>query len=222
MDKNKENKIRGKIAEYIIEMTKKYEKLSRADLAINPFLAGTLKLESEEDILKFFITQRLQRGIVTSFGSLLQEIAKILDSEANKEDIDLVIKKDNKVHYVQLKSGPEGFTRPALRKTRGAFNKLKAEDPTCVTTIAFCYGIKSQLSKIWGKELYESADIVLVGKEFWDYFFGEGFYEKLTDIFKTIKIDERQANIKRKSFDDILETVYNRMLGEKAKKIGVI
>ena len=218
MDKNKEKKIREKIAEYIIEMTKKYEKLNRKDLAINPFLAGALKLENEEDILKFFITQRLQRGIVTSFGSLLQEIAKILDSEANKEDIDLLIKKDNKVHYVQLKSGPEGFTRPALRKTKGAFNKLKTENPACVTTIAFCYGIKSQLSKIWGKELYESADIVLVGKEFWDYFFGEGFYEELIDIFKSIEIDEEQTSIKRKSFDDILETVYDRMLREKAKK----
>ena len=218
MDKNKENKIREKIAEYIIKMTQKYEKLNRDDLAINPFLAGTLKLESEEDILKFFITQRLQRGIVTSFGSLLQEIAKILDSEANKEDIDLVIKRDNKVHYVQLKSGPEGFTRPALRKTKGAFSKLKTENPTCVTTIAFCYGIKSQLSKIWGKELYESADIVLVGKEFWDYFFGEGFYEKLIDIFKSIEIDKEQTTIKRKSFDDILKTVYDRMLGQKVKK----
>lgn len=218
MDKNKEQKIREKIAEYIIEMTRKYEKLKRENLAVNPFLAGALKLESEEDILKFFITQRLQRGIVTSFGSLLQEIAKILDSEANKEDIDLVIKKGDKVHYVQLKSGPEGFTRPALRKTKGAFSKLKVENPQCVTTIAFCYGIKSQLSKIWGKELYESADIVLVGKEFWDYFFGDGFYEKLINIFKTIEIGKEQTTIKRKSFDEILKMVYERMLREKVKK----
>lgn len=215
MDKIKEQRIREKIAKYIIEMTQKYEKLKRDDLAINPFLAGALKLDSEEKIWEFFITQRLQRGIVTSFGSLLQEIAKILDSEANMEDIDLVIKKDNKVHYVQLKSGPEGFTRPALRKTKSAFDKLKAKDTKCVTTIAFCYGIKSQISKIWGKEVYESADIVLVGKEFWDYFFGEGFYEKLINIFKTIEIGKGQTTIKRKSFDDILKTVYERILNEK-------
>jgi len=215
MDSVKEKRIRAKIAEYIIEMTQKYEKLKRDDLAINPFLAGALKLDSEEKIWKFFITQRLQRGIVTSFGSLLQEIAKILDSEANMEDIDLVIKKDDKIHYVQLKSGPEGFTRPALRKTKSAFDKLKAKDPKCVTTVAFCYGVKSQISKIWGKEVYESADIVLVGKEFWDYFFGNGFYEKLINIFKTIEIDEAQATIKRKSFDEILKTVCEKILSEK-------
>lgn len=218
MDKNEELQIRKKIAEYIIKMTQKYEKLKRDDLAINPFLAGALKLDSEEKIWKFFITQRLQRGIVTSFGSLLQEIAKILDSEANMEDIDLVIKKDNKTHYVQLKSGPEGFTRPALRKTKSAFDKLKTKNPACVTTIAFCYGVKSQISKIWGKEVYGSADIVLVGKEFWDYFFGEGFYEKLITIFKTIDISKEQVTVKRKSFDEVLKTVYNRILNEKVKK----
>jgi hypothetical protein len=215
MDKNKEKKIREKIAEYIIKMTQKYEDLKRDDLAINPFLAGTLKLDTEEDALKFFITQRLQRSIVTSFGSLLQEIAKILDSEANIEDIDLVINKDGKIHYIQLKSGPEGFTRPALRKTKGAFDKLKIKNSTCVTTIAFCYGVKSQLSKIWGKELYESADIVLVGKEFWDYFFGEGFYEKLINIFKTVEINKQGESLERKSFDEIFETVYGKILKEK-------
>lgn len=215
MDKNKELKIREKVAKYITAITQKYEKLRRSDLAINPFLAGALKLDSDEKILKFFITQRLQRGIVTSFGSLLQEIAKILDSEANIEDVDLLIKKNGKAHYIQLKSGPEGFTRPALRKTKGAFDKLKRKDSSCVTTIAFCYGVKSQISKIWGKEVYSSADIVLVGKEFWDYFFGEGCYEKLINIFTTVDIGREGAVIKRKSFDEILKTVYDQILREK-------
>lgn len=215
MDKNKEWKIRKKIVKYIIKM-QRYEKLKRDDLTINPFLAGALKLDSAEEIWKFFITQRLQRGVVTSFGSLLQEIAKILDSESNLEDVDLVIKRNGKIHYVQLKSGPEGFTRPALRKTKSAFDKLKAKNQACVTTIAFCYGVKSQISKIWGKEVYKSADIVLVGKEFWDYFFGEGFYEELINIFKIIEIDKEQTTTKRKSFGEILETVYEQILNEES------
>lgn len=213
MDKDKEKLIREKIREYIIRI-QQYENLKESDLAINPFLMGALKLNRKEDMLKFVITQRLQRGMVTSFGSLLQEIAKILDSEAKIEDVDLVIKKNDKVHYVQLKSGPEGFTRPALRKTKGAFDKLKAKDKTCVTTIAFCYGVKGQLSKIWGKEVYKSADIVLIGEEFWDYFFGKGCYEELIGIFRTVKIGRGQMSIKRKSFNEIFKTVYERILNE--------
>src|SRR3989338_5253509 len=138
MDPAKERKIREKIVEYIIKI-QQYENLRQEDMAINPFLASALKLNTEEEVLKFFVLQRLQRGMVTSFGSLLQEIAKALDSDAKTEDVDLVIKKDGKPHYVQLKSGPEGFTRPALRKTKAAFDKLKREDPKCVTAIAFCY-----------------------------------------------------------------------------------
>jgi hypothetical protein len=210
MDKNKEQKIREKISEFIIRTQKKYEELNKEDMAINPFLASVLKLDKEA-ALKFFLTQRLQRGIVTSFGSLLQEIAKILDSEAKKEDVDLVVKKNNKIHYVQLKSGPEGFTRPALRKTKAAFDKLKKDNPACVTTIAFCYGVENQLSKIWGKELYKSADIVLVGKEFWDYFFGDGCYNELIKIFETITLLDNKSGIQRKSFDQIFETAYRRI-----------
>lgn len=213
IDKNKEKQIRAKIAEYI-KRIQKYENLKKDDLAINPFLANALKLDRKGDVYRFFVTQRLQRGMVTSFGSLLQEIAKILDSDAKIEDVDLVIKKGSKTHYIQLKSGPEGFTRPALRKTKGAFDKLKAKDPKCVTTIAFCYGVKNQLSKIWGKEVYKSADVVLVGKEFWNYFFGEGFYEKLINIFKTVELDKEDKSIRRKSFDEIFKTVYEKMMKE--------
>lgn len=210
MDETKERKIREKIAEYIIRI-QKYENLNQEDMAINPFLASALKLNSKEEILKFFLLQRLQRGMVTSFGSLLQEIAKALDSDAKIEDVDLAVKKDDKLHYVQLKSGPEGFTRPALRKTKAAFDKLKKEDPKCVTTIAFCYGVKNQLSKIWGKELYKSADIVLVGKEFWNYFFGDGCYDKLINIFETMTIGDSKESIQRKSFDQIFKIAYSRI-----------
>ena len=211
MDSIKEQKIRGKISQFIIRTQKKYEKFKKEDMAINPFLASALKLD-QEGTLRSFLTQRLQRGIVTSFGSLLQEIAKALDSDAKIEDVDLLIKKRGVDHYVQLKSGPEGFTRPALRKTRAAFEKLKLKNPFCKTTIAFCYGEKTQLSKIWGTEVYQSADIVLIGKEFWDYFFGEDCYDKLINIFKTIAPEDKKGKIERKSFYEILETTLERIL----------
>jgi len=210
MDALKEQKIREKISKFIIRTQKKYEKFKKEDMAINPFLASALKLD-QVGALKFFLTQRLQRGIVTSFGSLLQEIAKALDSDAKIEDVDLLIKKSGIDHYVQLKSGPEGFTRPALRKTRAAFEKLKSKNPSCKTTIAFCYGEKTQLSKIWGAEVYQSADIVLIGKEFWDYFFGEGCYNELIKIFKTISPEDKKGKIERKSFYEILETTLERI-----------
>lgn len=214
MDRLKEERIKQKIQEFIIRIHD-YEDIKEDEIVINPFLAGALKLNKKKDIIKFFLIQRLQRGIVTSFGTLLQEIAKILDSDANIEDIDLLVKKDGLDHYIQLKSGPEGFTRPALRKTKGAFEKLKQSNPKAVTVIAFCYGEKEQLSAIWGEEVYESADKVLIGKEFWNYFFGKDCYDKLLNIFRTVKIGKEgkhRLTIKRKSFDEIFKVVYKRIL----------
>lgn len=212
MNKDQERKIKDKIRKFIINMHR-YENLDESDFTINPFLASALKLNKRKDIIKFFLLQRLQRGIVTSFGTLLQEIAKILDSKANIEDIDLVINKGKKRYYIQLKSGPEGFTRPALRKTKQAFKKLKEKYSNIVTTIAFCYGEKDKLSPIWGKEVYNTADKVLVGREFWDYFFRKGFYDELINIFKNIKVKKKKGvSFKRKSFNEILKVVYKRIL----------
>ncbi|MFZ5366141.1 MAG: PmeII family type II restriction endonuclease [Patescibacteria group bacterium] len=212
IDKTKEEQIKKKIIDFI-ERIHEYENLDASEIVINPFLAEALKLQDEKAKIKFFLTQRLQRGMVTSFGTLLQEIVKILDSDPKIEDIDLAIIKNGRKHYVQLKSGPEGFTRPALRKTKQAFRKLKLREPDCVTTIAFSYGAKAQLSPIWGKEVYKSADIILVGEEFWDYFFGEGFYDKLLNIFRSVQPPKTRIK-RRKSFDEIFETVYTRLLKE--------
>jgi hypothetical protein len=183
-------------------------------VVVNPFLAAALGLKHKSEVLEFFLMQRLQRGIVTSFGSVIQEIAKTLDSEAHKEDIDLVFAREGKKHYVQLKSGPEGFTRPALRKTRAAFQKLKADDPSCVTVIGFSYGSKAQLSPVWGREVYESADVVLVGKEFWDFFAGDGFYEELIRVFRSIKprIGKGQQRLRRLKFKQLYKLIYQRLL----------
>ena len=188
--------------------------LSIDEVVVNPFLATALGLKKKAEILEFFLMQRLQRGIVTSFGSVVQEIVKTLDSEAHEEDIDLVFVRNGKKHYVQLKSGPEGFKRPALRKTRAAFEKLKQRDSSCVTVIGFSYGAKAQLSPVWGRELYQSADIVLIGREFWDFFAGDGFYDELIKVFQSIKpkVGKGRRRMRRLKFKQLYKLIYQRLL----------
>ena len=54
--------------------------LSLSDFDINPFLIATVRgqlgLKTPRDLAEWLITQRLERGIVTGFGSTLQNIAK--------------------------------------------------------------------------------------------------------------------------------------------------
>jgi hypothetical protein len=208
---------RGKITTIIEEFIIRVHELMNLpvdEVVVNPFLAAALGLKKRSEILEFFLMQRLQRGIVTSFGSVVQEIAKTLDAEAHEEDIDLVFERNGTKHYVQLKSGPEGFTRPALRKTRAAFQKLKTRNPSCVTVIGFSYGTRAQLSPVWGREAYESADRVLVGREFWDFFAGDGFYNELIRVFQSLKprVGKGQKRLRRLKFKQIYKLVYQRLL----------
>jgi len=57
------------IRTFVIEQMEKMDKLTLDDLAINPFLVGTLNLTTPEEIVSFFVNQRFQRGVVTAFGT---------------------------------------------------------------------------------------------------------------------------------------------------------
>jgi hypothetical protein len=168
-----------RFAGHIEEILRKAEK----DFTPNPFLSACLGL-NRKDEKRFFLTQRVQRSIVTSFGSVLESVAKALDHKTKIEDVDFMFEKGGVRHYVQFKSGPEGFTGPALSKTKETFKRLKKSEPTCCTVIAFGYGARQSLSPVWGKSIASAADKVLVGEEFWDYFSGEGVYLQIIEIFK--------------------------------------
>ena len=202
------------ILENFLSRVYKLIELPMDEVVVNPFLSAALRLESKAEIIDFFLTQRLQRSIVTSFGSVIQEIAKTLDSEAREEDIDLVFVREGKKYYVQLKSGPEGFTRPALRKTKAAFQRVKTREPSCITVIGFSYGTKAQLSPVWGREAYESADRVLVGKEFWDFFAGEEFYEELITLIRSFRPRRGRSSghLPRMKFKQLHKRIYRRLL----------
>ncbi|MGB9791894.1 MAG: TdeIII family type II restriction endonuclease [Thermacetogeniaceae bacterium] len=185
LSEEKKNRIKVKLKDWLYGKFDEIQEVDPVSLLPNPFLLRVLGIkENTIEAYEFRIRQRLERKLVTSFGSIFQEVLKMLDKEAKIEDIDLVFKKNGKIHYVQLKSGPQGFTRPALRKTKQTFEKLKKQDPTCVTVIGFAYGSNKDLSPIWGQEAKKSADMLLAGKELWDYFLGEGAYEEILSVFE--------------------------------------
>lgn len=183
--KEKRERIKIILKSWLYRKFDDIQKIDPVSLLPNPFLLRVLGIkENTVEAYEFRIRQRLERTLVTSFGTVFQEVLKTLDREARVEDIDLVFKKNGRTHYVQLKSGPEGFTRPALRKTKQTFEELKMQDSSCVTVIGFAYGSNRDLSPVWGQEAKESADMLLAGRDLWDYFLGEGAYEEVLSVFE--------------------------------------
>jgi len=181
---SRRKQIKKLIKDWLKKSFNRILQLNQEELYPNPFLMRAMGIKEESrEFYEFAIRQRLERSLSTSFGmSVFEGIVKILNGKANLEDIDLVIEKGGKRYYIQLKSGPQGFTRPALRKTKQSFQKVKELDPEAVTVIAFAYGKREFLSPIWGEEAKKSADMLLVGEEFWDFFFGKGTYVDILNL----------------------------------------
>ncbi len=216
------------IGKFVADQTKKIEQLTLDDLAINPFLVGTLNLRTPEEIVGFFVNQRFQRGVVTAFGSLIEKrVTRLFAEEAKIHDVDLKFNKKGITCYVQMKSGPEGFTGPALTKTIVTMKRLKDGDEKCRTYIAFTYGTSSKLSKVWGSDLDKAVqngilDGILIGREFWEFVLDDPEGYKI--IFE---ICEKAGGAGRLSLDGEVitlektrEEAYRRILKEFKARYG--
>lgn len=216
------------IREFVLEQMRKTDKLTLNDLAINPFLVATMNLQTPEEIVEFFVNQRFQRGVVTAFGSLLEKrITRLFAESAGIADIDLRFKKNNKIYYMQMKSGPEGFTGPALKKTIDTMKKLKENNPDYQTIIAFAYGTKNKISKVWGGELSKAVeegivDQVLIGRDFWSFVLGDPYgYRVIFDLAKKAGVvGASTLNGERRTLEKSRKDAIARILQQFKNKYG--
>lgn len=203
----------------------KLDALTLDDLNINPYLIATMNLTTPEQIIYFYVDQYFTRSIVTAFGSVFQTISQMFGEAAKMHDIDILFKRNGKNHFVQLKSGPEGFTGPALRRTVERLEQVKKQDPNCETIIAFAYGTHRRLSPVWRKEL--KADRVLVGREFWEFVLQEkDGYKVLFDlakkagIVKENTIEETASIGKARTLESVRSDAIKRILEQWEQKYG--
>jgi len=207
---------------------KKIDSLNLEDLVLNPFLIRTLNLQTPEEIVEFFVNQRFQRGVVTAFGGLLEKgIARMFAEAAKIPDIDLKFVRNGKNYYMQMKSGPEGFTGPALKRTIERMQELKRQDPSCLTLIAFAYGTERKLSRVWGKELEDAVekavvDKVLIGRAFWEFVLGDkDGYKIILDLFmKAGLIQATTLDGRVRSLETARRDAVKRVLRQWKEKYG--
>jgi Type II restriction endonuclease EcoO109I len=227
LSKAQETEISKRIRTFVKDNIAKVDKLRLDDLAFNPYLVEAMGLKTPEEIVEFFVNQRFQRGVVTSFGSLFEkQIAGYFGESAGISDVDLRFERRGVTHFVQLKSGPEGFTGPALTKTLVTMKAVKKEYPDSKTVIAFSYGTKSKLSKVWGPQLEaarKSGDVeIMIGREFWNFVLeAPDGYEVLFKIFEEAGVvDEPSLFGEKRTLEDARKGAYERVLKEFVAKYG--
>lgn len=227
-----EEEISERIKEFSNRIKKNLDALSAEKLvntsAINPVLVKALGL-SLEDTARFFVYQRIQRSVVTSFGSDMEFIVKRAMGGKRGVWWDVVKKTKDVDYFVSVKSGPSDMDKDQVDHFA---QKAKAEmekNPKAYPIIGMAYGKnlwgvigKTLLNNgldptkhaIFGKKLYNQLTndpqhykklLAAVERGEQKVFGNKTIIEVIEDKVKTITSDFRK---KYKDIDELLEDTW--------------
>jgi len=161
------------------------ESLTLTRQAINPYLA-VLVARRPGELAEFIVHQRVERGLVTSFGMQIQKIAVIVGENirpsgvdgADLERVDQTLRRHT---IIQLKSGPETINSSGANEIRNKLNSAERRlrngglsDTWSVTKmLGMIYGTPSHRSS-WVTGLGDQGlDVEKIGRVFWAFASGE-------------------------------------------------
>jgi len=168
------DEIRRVLEKFLRDRARTIRKLKIDDLNLNPFLIRLLSaqmgLEDAGSIVRWLVSQRLERGTVTSFGKTLESIAKLFSEGTGAEGADVVKTKDAVRHYVQVKSGPNTIDKDAGIIIARQLKSAQRRNRGSVALFGMCYGTKEQVSGIVRQYVDSEGGVDWKsGREFWEF-----------------------------------------------------
>ena len=144
--------------------------LSLSDFDINPFLIATVRdqlgISTPLDLARWLITQRLERSMVTGFGSTLQNIAKEFSNKKPPQNVTASITRDGKTYNLIIKSGSNHNVQVA-RNIRQVLLNSKSTEPDSIPVFGICCGDEGDVGTIVKKHM--DGIQILSGRRFWDF-----------------------------------------------------
>ncbi len=183
-------------------------------LTINPLLIKALHMNTPEDVIKFFLSERLTRSIATSWGMRVEEFvgisgAELLSRDERKGDLkgfDLRKIRDGLTYYVQLKSSTNTMNVDAVRQLDERFDILESKSGNYRAMLGTSFGKRPSDNLL--TYLKNPQERIKVGEEFWDWIAEEeGFFKKLVDL-----IEYSGSKQLQKSFSDLYDDKYEDLL----------
>lgn len=153
--------------------------------AINPILAKALGFTDFDSLARFYVYQRISRSLVTSFGTHMENIVRlIIDGE--KGDWWDVVKKSSKVnYYVSVKSGPRDMNKDQTMEFSHRAKTVMKKDSKALPIIAMGYGKKAWpvITDTLRKQGLDPKKHSYVGKDLYALLSGDDdYYKKLLKI----------------------------------------
>jgi len=158
--------------------------------AINPILAKALGFTDFSSLARFYVYQRISRSLVTSFGTHMENLVKIIVDGEKGEWWDVVKKTPTVNYYVSVKSGPRDMNKDQTVEFSRRAKKIMEKDSKALPFIAMGYG-KEAWPVITGTLKSQGLDPKkhsYVGKKLYALLSGDkNFYKKILDFVVNVE-----------------------------------
>lgn len=224
--------IEGIFKDFLFSRIKADRKLKIEDLDINPFLIRILSkemgLDNSEAIVKWLVSQRLERGFVTSFGIALQNAAKVFSEGTGVEGADILKTKNGRHFHIQVKSGPNTVPKDLGVRIAQLLRSAQRRNKGSLILYGMCYGSKSQVSNIVRKYVGEEGGVDWIsGRDFWEFISGE--YDCIDDLYEiAAKVGETFKDPGGHSLSEVIQEKiisltkeFENIYGKKGRKMWV-
>lgn len=209
----------------------KVENIDLDDLNINVLLIKALGFTTVEETIEFYIYQRITRSVVTSWGSkALEEICMISGAEdiSSSENVkvqgkkfDMKIEKNEKKHYVQLKSGPNTMNVGMVDSLNNMIDEIEKKNSNAVGMLGMAYGKESQISSQIKGNLNDFNKKAVIGEEFWEFLTDQDdYYADLIELITALseeyeeQYDDDYLDVVEQQKQKLVEEWENRYGGE--------
>ncbi len=162
------------------------------DLDINVLLVKALGFRTAEELLEFYLYQRVTRSVVTSWGSsTVEDLCRVAGAtdiprsenvRVGGKAFDLRTDKDGRTYYIQVKSGPNTMNVGMVDSLNRMIDRIEDKHDDAVGVLGMTYGRETQISNQIQNNLTEFSDKALIGASFWEFLSGdEHYYSSLVD-----------------------------------------
>lgn len=195
--------------EFLLSQIIMVRELSLDSFDINPLLAKALNFDTPKKVIAFNVYQTITRSVVTSWGDMVEEIAKFSGCRDNDEVIegktgtnfDLVKELDGVDYYIQVKSGPNTMNVGMVTSLNEAIKHVEEKRHNARGILGMTYGTRSRISAQILGNLVGANTRMKVGREFWDFISEKKDFHK--DLFRLLELSS--ADILENSFIELVE-----------------
>ena len=117
------------------------------------------------------VHQGFERGVVTSFGSTLQKVARIVAGPASGSGTggaDLEVTFGSKHYFVQIKSGPKTLNKDIAEAISANLNSARVRyGAGAGGVVGICFGLLADVNPIARPEFERRGIEIWVGRDFW-------------------------------------------------------